>query len=53
MHFKPKKIRLRISIGIGFSVEVSVTNALTRLKMLLLEGCSVIFVLEERGQEEH
>ena len=37
-------------------MEVFVTNALTLLQMLLPEGCGMIpmiFVLEERGPEEH
>lgn len=41
-----RKIRPRISIKCVFSVRVSVLNILMRLQM---QGCSVIFILEEKG----
>lgn len=47
-----RKIRPRISNNFSFSVKVFVINALTRLQMLLPEGCSIIFIPEERGPEE-
>lgn len=49
-----RKIRPRIFINFGFSARFYYEHrALPRLQMLLPEGCSMIFTLEESRPEEH